>query len=287
MKVVEVNKDKTAVLHIDGEHFEGNLTVRIKGYLGPASMKEQAKEPESGYFSKESRHGKTWSIAVQGRFKQETAVNDVLFGNQWDVPIRDYLPYGTSAALQFGKVIDPGLETDLYSDTPWALSPLFSTMPFISVSHVEPSKPLPPWDSGAIEEDVSGLFEATPAQRHRDEGISLKGKVNNRRHFFADKSKVEGIVVGPSELISCDFAQGFISFETLSLKLPIGLPEFPLAKYWNGKPITFVARSRDGSRTFFRVSFDIAEESLDSNADHERGDSDAADEGAADAFGID
>ena len=44
-----------------------------------------------------------------------------LWGNEWDNPIRDSLPYGTTAALKFVGLVDPTLTHDLYADKPWAL----------------------------------------------------------------------------------------------------------------------------------------------------------------------
>jgi hypothetical protein len=44
----------------------------------------------------------TWSMQMQGRFLQPVSADDVVFGNLFQKAIRDYLPYGTSAALKVG-----------------------------------------------------------------------------------------------------------------------------------------------------------------------------------------
>lgn len=59
--------------------------------------------------------------------------------------------------------------------------------------------------------------------------------------------------------ISADFCNPYLNFESLSLKLPIGL-SFPLKSSWDGQPITFICRSRDHSKTFFVLTFDIVED---------------------------
>ena len=59
--------------------------------------------------------------------------------------------------------------------------------------------------------------------------------------------------------ISADFCNPYLNFETLSLKLPIGL-SFPLKSSWDGQPITFICRSRDHKKTFFVLTFDIVED---------------------------
>ena len=92
--------------------------MRVKDFRGHAAGKKVLAEPQSGYF--EHTVGLTWSIALQGRFLESVSVDDLMFGNTFDKPIRDSLPYGTAAALKAVHYIDPSLEQDLYADKPWA-----------------------------------------------------------------------------------------------------------------------------------------------------------------------
>lgn len=58
---------------IKGPHFEGRVAVRIEQYLGPSAHEGQRSSP---YFA--AREGDmTWSIAVEGRFLEETTADDV------------------------------------------------------------------------------------------------------------------------------------------------------------------------------------------------------------------
>lgn len=74
-------------IKIDSSEFEGSIAVRIRDYLGPKS-KEGPRNPEHGF----SEAADTWSVQIQGRFKVDgLTADEVLWGNSWEKPIRDYL----------------------------------------------------------------------------------------------------------------------------------------------------------------------------------------------------
>lgn len=54
--------------------------------------------------------------------------SDLVFGNDFDRPLRDRMPPGTNAALRFVRWwVDPGLEGDAYADRPWLYGPAMSS----------------------------------------------------------------------------------------------------------------------------------------------------------------
>lgn len=55
-----------------------------------------------------------------GCFTSPVSADELVFGNIFEKPIRDSLPYGTSAALKAMHFIDPALQHDVWSDRPWA-----------------------------------------------------------------------------------------------------------------------------------------------------------------------
>ncbi|KNZ47165.1 uncharacterized protein VP01_663g17 [Puccinia sorghi] len=69
---------------------------------------DRFQDTENQYFQQWSEM--TCSIQIQGRFLQSTTVDDCMWGNSFDKPIRDRLPYGTSVALKAISLIDPCLE---------------------------------------------------------------------------------------------------------------------------------------------------------------------------------
>ncbi|GAA5943121.1 DUF1769 domain-containing protein [Sporobolomyces koalae] len=241
LELVKVNESSTAIA---SPSFEGNLFVRLKDFKGPKGHDGQ---PQPGADAPFSGDKDTWSIAFEGRFKQGIDVDDILFGNTWEKPIKDYLPYGTAAALRFVKYVDPTLSCDLYADKPWALSPLFSTLQYLSVkeSSDTPRTFLPspmPEDTSLLVQDPA--LVDTPAKR---------------RSHFAQEATRKSTKLSPSHLVRGDFSHGFLDFSTLSLSLPGGL-SFNLTKYWNGEPVVFNCRSRSTGESFFVVTFELQAE---------------------------
>ncbi|KAF9652660.1 DUF1769-domain-containing protein, partial [Thelephora ganbajun] len=235
----KVNTNQTH--HIVSDTFEGAVCLQIKRF--PAHHHTTS----SDYFERPDRRGITWSIQVQGSFLQSHVADDILFGNIFERPLT--LPWGSSAAFQFMKYIDPTLEHDLTSQTkPWALSPLISTMPHFTHKRIgESDTPpeFPPRES--LKDDNSQLAEAVedPTERRK---LSLQlakiGTADQRRTYFADKDARKSITFGPNDLITTDFCYGFLEFSSeFALRIPGGI-SFNLAKYWDGQPVQFVCCKR-------------------------------------------
>ena len=85
LSTLHVNADAHP-LAIRGQHFEGNIVVRMASYLGPTGA-EGLRNPESDYFEKREG-GMTWSIGIEGRFLGDFCADDIVFGNVWEKPIR-------------------------------------------------------------------------------------------------------------------------------------------------------------------------------------------------------
>ncbi|GAA5968951.1 hypothetical protein JCM11641_000788 [Rhodosporidiobolus odoratus] len=254
-----VNSSPTS---ISSKHWEGSVAVRLKGFRNERGEVSEIKEGEEL-----EEEGESWSISFEGRWKGEgeeegegVGVDEVMFGNVWQKPIRDYLPYGTSAALRFVKYVDPSLTCDLYADKPWALSPLFATLQRLSVRPFPSSDPLPPFQPtrGSFPEDTSPILP--PAQSDQ----APKDPSTRRSYFTQQKNRESSLPLTKDLLVRGDFSHGFIDFSTLSLSLPGGL-KFSLEKYWNGAPVVFVCQRRakeEGreAEVFFVVTFELVGE---------------------------
>ncbi|KAF9787872.1 hypothetical protein BJ322DRAFT_1018585 [Thelephora terrestris] len=235
----KVNTDQVHNISSDG--FEGLLSLQINRF--PLHHRTAS----SDYFERPDRRGITWSIQVQGRFLQPQTADDVLFGNIFERPLT--LPWGSSAAFQFMKYIDPTLEHDLTSQTkPWALSPLISTMPHFAHRELGESDTLPEFPPReSLKDDNSQLAEAVgnPIEREKlsPQLITLK-TADQRRAYFASKEARQSISFGPNDLITTDFCYGFLEFSPeLALRIPGGI-SFNLTKYWDGQPVQFVCCKR-------------------------------------------
>lgn len=101
-------------------------------------------------------------------------------------------------------------------------SPLLATMNFASVETADPSTPFKPTIPGPLADDLTPLLPSHP---------ELKGDAAKRKAFLGNGANRKGLAIAPGTVVKADFANGFIDFNALALKLPIGL-SFPLAKYW-------------------------------------------------------
>ncbi|GAA5963675.1 hypothetical protein JCM3765_003540 [Sporobolomyces pararoseus] len=242
---VSVNEES---ISISSPSFEGNVFVRLKGFKGPVGRDGKSEPGEDVPFTGDKD---TWSIAFEGKFKQNVTVDDILFGNTWEKPIKSFLPYGTSAALRFVKYVDPTLSCDLYSDKPWALSPLFSTLQYLSIKEEDDSAVPSTFIPNPMPEDTSVVVPSDKVEQVETP--------SERRSYFSQESTRQQTELKSTYLVRGDFSHGFLDFSTLSLSLPGGL-SFSLAKYWNGEPVVFNCRHRGTGQSFFVVTFELQAE---------------------------
>lgn len=144
----------------------------------------------------------------------------------------------------------------------------------------------PQWSSSQPAEDILPLYSDTETPASSDVQ-ALKGNSTSRRSYFAKKDKREVVDFKPNHWLDMDFCNGYLDFNTFSLKLPGGL-HFSLMKYWDGQvgqrrqrrlptnpghskgccasatdyrailvpqPVTYVCKTRDDSREFFFIVF--------------------------------
>jgi hypothetical protein len=122
-KQIPINTEQPT--HIDSPHCSANITARVQNYRGlPASSPKT-----SPYFSHPSHTADLYSLAFDFTPKQDIGGHDLVFGNDFDHPIKDKLPPGFNQAFNLVKwFIDPGLYGDVYSDEPYLYGPLLSSM---------------------------------------------------------------------------------------------------------------------------------------------------------------
>ncbi|KAJ3275736.1 hypothetical protein HDV01_007203 [Terramyces sp. JEL0728] len=126
LAIASVN-DEANPHFIDSPLFTGNVLVRIKDFKG---ITPDGKEPKScaGYFDSKKR---LFALQVQGRFKHEYSADDLLFGSEFERKCTP--PTGAWIAIKFANLIDPALQVDIYSETPWLYSPILCSMNIVNV----------------------------------------------------------------------------------------------------------------------------------------------------------
>lgn len=231
LKPAYVN-DSSKPTEVDNDFFTGHVVVRVKNYKGLTPDNSQAKALDEEYFSATSD---TSSVQFLGTIKAHVNANQVLFGNDFDEPIKDCLPPGTSLGLKALKWIDPSLETDLYSERPWAFSPLLATMNLINTTGTHTGM-------HRIEENTSNLVK---------EHITTK----QRRAYFADHAHREKYELQNVHLAG-DFSNPFIDFNTLSIALPYVNLHISILQYWKGQPFRYTCKTSSGD-VLFCVVFEL------------------------------
>lgn len=269
LSTVAVNHDDTPTT-ISTDLFQGRIAVRIKNFTGsdPEGVSHNKDTP---YFNAGHGKGQSWSMQIQGRFLQPVNADDLVFGNEFDKPIKDHLPYGTSLALQFVRMVDPNLEHDLYANKPHAWSPYLATMPRIRSTPFEAkgdNNDFEAWPKftetpNYVEDDITSLIPKEVAEKEKDTVANFKGidKAHEyRQRFLSNRQHRQAITVGPSNIVEADFYNGFIDFNDLTLHIPFsGGLKFDLKKYWDGQPVRYICKDRKNDKVFFIIQFDIVD----------------------------
>lgn len=304
LSLVRVN-DEDHPLVIDTPDFKGRITVRIQGFTGvrpglsegqDGTDREGGQEDEESasglsthYFDHAHAKGCTWSIQVQGQFKRAVCVDDVEYGNQFEKPIRDRLPWGTSVALRAINIIDPTLRHDLYSDQPWAFGPLITSMTRVNVKRLTgkaeeksqtattdfsawPAFPSGHDETDYVSEDTSVLLCTPDSDRghpsllpeFEDEGLADVGTLGqlrdhqnghtHRARFWANPSTRQAAQYLPQDVFTVAFDNAFIDFNTLRAVLPYtGGMGFDLQHYWDGQPVRYFCKDSRTDTVFFVI----------------------------------
>ncbi|KAF4630678.1 hypothetical protein G7Y89_g7456 [Cudoniella acicularis] len=222
-QIVPVNHSKP--ITIESEHMSVDLNVRIQSYRGlPRSSPST-----SPYFdlSPHDRNKDQYSIAFQFRPKSNINGDDLVFGNDFDHPIRDRLPPGFSTAFKIVKwVVDPGLDGDVYADKPYLYGPALSS---VNALHVGGKEKEECDDEAGLVFEEEGVEVGLELRKEKGVPESMAAR---KKHFLVEENRKqweweEGRVYG------CDFYNPYLDFNDFALRLP-GFT-LPIMKYWDGQ----------------------------------------------------
>ncbi|KAG0029206.1 hypothetical protein BGZ81_004028 [Podila clonocystis] len=260
LKPIAVNDDANPVW-IESDEFVGQIMIRIKGLDKTVGYEHGAKEdnlnpvPESAWFQKPGGSNHITSIQIHGRFKREWPGDQILFGDQFERPLR--LPPLTSAVMKFVRLMNPTLEADLSGARPSAFCPLIAAMNTVKVSvHKDLSlgTDLPPWPSKAgdhIAEDTTLLFTSRDDDNRKPTAMTS----SERRSYFAKHANLKNLTFRPDEVYDFDLFNQFLDLSGFK----IVIPGFCIDLSWplDGQPLTFIAKSKDNSVVFFAIQFEM------------------------------
>lgn len=195
--------------HISTALCDANISVRIQNYRGLPRNSPST----SPYFSHTGHLHDQYSISFTLLPHKSISGSALVFGNSFDRPIRDRLPPGTSTALRIVKwAIDPGLDGDLYSDTPHLYGNALSSVNILRVGEKVKgikSLPEPVGENSALEEGGDGDGEEWRNSRDVPETSDAR-----KKHFLT-KGKTEEWEWEERRVYECDFFNPYLDFNSV------------------------------------------------------------------------
>jgi len=208
-------------LSISSSSLTADLSLRIASYRGLPSSSPTT----SPYFSHPTHASDRYSIGFSFTPKSDIPGDELVFGNDFEHPVRDRLPPGFNAALRLVKwAIDPGLDGDVYADRPYLYGPLLSSINVLRIGR-KTSSTDKGTDKGHEEEDEDEEEEG----EEEDDGVIAEGAdgedaeqirqhlhippegPKRMKHFLTEAHK-KAFTFEAGRRYRCDFFNGYLDF---------------------------------------------------------------------------
>ena len=223
-QVVPVNSpDKTTIIETDVVSVA--VSVRIQKYKGFP----KASPATCAYFDHPLHKSDQYSIAFSFIPKQDINGDDLLWGNDFDRPIRDRLPPGFDYAFKLAKWwVDPGLEQDARADKPWIFGPALSSWNVLRVGEKvagdarkddKAAWKLPNADSFGDEVVLEG-GEGSGEELRSSQGVPADSSA--RKKFFLTPENRSSFTFEKGRVYQTDFGNPHLDFNDFTLNLPGG-----------------------------------------------------------------
>lgn len=230
--IAYINDDMNPIL-INNEHFTGHIVFRVKDFkngftpIDPDTGKPKPIISNSeGYFG---GHRRSFSMQINGRFKEQWTGDDVMFGTFFYRPIP--LPSLSRVALALAQQIDPSMAYQLKGDNPYICSPIICAMNTVNVQPLFAKN----HNYFTTTTSRSSIFEDAE-QPTTSDFLSLKKKDKERRS--SSKKKKLNTNISSNDQLSID---SMVSATSISSNLSpspnnrqtlhdIAVEEFPLDK---------------------------------------------------------
>ncbi|KAL8736322.1 MAG: hypothetical protein Q9181_002500 [Wetmoreana brouardii] len=183
----------------------------------------------------------------------------LVFGNDFEHPVRDRIPPGFNVAFRIVKwAIDPGLDGDVYADKPYLYGNALSSINVLSVGPKVGNTGL---DSGKLDESQvgeeaikEGGYEGGQELR---EDLDIPGEAAARQKWFlGGHDRLERWQWEEGRLYKADFFNPYLDFNEFALKLP-GF-SFKVLGYLGGEDyLRYVLKDKDTGEVLFVVVFTL------------------------------
>jgi hypothetical protein len=136
--------------------------------------------------------------------------NNLVFGNDFDHPVRDILPPGFNAALRIVQwTLDPGLDGDVYADKPYLYSPALASWDLFRIGDkMRKSDEVPMLHDEVIEEGSYSKDAANVRQQ-----FNIPETPMGRRKHFQDEANRKEFEFEPGRMYVADFGNPYLAFE--------------------------------------------------------------------------
>jgi hypothetical protein len=192
----------------------------------------------SPYFSSKLHPYDRYSISFAFTPKQDIHGDKLVFGNDFDHPIRDRLPPLFDKAFGIVKWwIDPGLDGDVYGDEPYLYGALLSSINVLRIGGKgEKTEATGSSESNAVvyEEGAFSSGETIRNDLHLPATSAARQK-----HFLAEQHRKDFTFEAGREY-QCDFFNPYLDFNEFALKIGYGMPAMSIIGHWDGQPLRYV-----------------------------------------------
>ncbi|KAI9672173.1 MAG: hypothetical protein M1831_001987 [Alyxoria varia] len=242
---VQVNSPKA--ISFANDFVDVRLKVRIRDY----DRLPKGSRNSTPYFDDPLHEKDQYSIGFTFVPKVDLPAKDIIWGNDFDHPIRDRLPPGFNTAFKIVKdFIDPGLMCDAYADEPWLYGPALSCWFLFRIGEqlTSDSKNLPqPEEDNVLKEGADG------SGVHVREQIGMPETAEKRRKYFLSEENRAKMAFEKGRIYHGDFFNPYLDFNRFALRLP-GF-SLSVLKYINDKSHTlrYVCKNGKTGDVYFVV----------------------------------
>lgn len=206
-KPVQVNSEKQ--LHIQSKLCTVDLLVRIQNYRGD----DEAAQKSSPYFSDAAHMHDLYSLSFNFTPKEDINGHDLVFGNDFDHPVRDKLPPGFQQAFNIVKwFIDPGLYGDVHADEPYLYGPMLSSINTFRVGSKDDRE-----HESVVEQRANGdvwiVHEGGDGEgKDARSSQGVPDDAAARKKYFLTEQHLQDFTFEKDREYSCDFFNPYLDF---------------------------------------------------------------------------
>lgn len=213
-KPISINTEEST--RISSSHLTADLRIRVQNYRG---LPERSPKT-SPYFEHEKHKNDLYSLAFSFTPKEDLNGHDVVFGNDFDHPIKDKLPPGFNQAFKIATwFIDPGLYGDVYADEPYLYGPMLSSINTFRIGPKD-DKAQEKVEEVRANEKVLVFSEGADGDGEEvREKQSIPKEGPARQKFFLDQNNLKNFTFEKGREYSQDFFNPYLDFNGMVIKI--------------------------------------------------------------------